>query len=135
MEGILVQQLQHGWLALQQADAQVGEPLADAGTLRSQRFEPHLPVQPRLVRLAKTGSAFHVAGFVSELVGKPRQTIVAAFDDDLVAGSRHHAEQAVGIGAIHWRERGVGEHECLGHELWWSCVRTKTEVHLHCGHE
>src|SRR5207302_8825560 len=59
--------------------------------------EPHLPIEPRLMRLDEGRRAGEVARLPSEFVLEPVLSVVAAFDDDLRACGRHHGEESVAV--------------------------------------
>src|SRR5439155_361637 len=65
--------------------------------LRVQRGEPHLPVEPRHVRLREPRAAGEGARLPTELVFLPGHAVPAAFDHDLRPLGRHHPEQPVAV--------------------------------------
>src|SRR5205823_2340418 len=63
----------------------------------SQRGEPHLPIESRLMWRAPAGRAFYVTGFPFEFVRQPIDAICAAFDHNLTAILRHYAKQSIAV--------------------------------------
>src|ERR1051325_1282817 len=91
---------------LQEADEQIPEPRRRLEAAEGR--EPHLPVEPGLVRLDEPGAPHHAARLVPGLVRAPGGPVVAALEDDLLATGRHHPEEAVAVGAperLHQPER------------------------------
>src|SRR5215469_3113116 len=69
---------------------------------RCQRGEPHLPVEPRLVRCTPAGGAHYVPRLPFELVREPINPIGAAFEHNLSPVLCHYAEESV---AVHYPKR------------------------------
>src|SRR5439155_1487245 len=65
----------------------------------AQGSEPHLPIQPRLMRLDEPGTLFHITWFVFEFVVEPVSAILAALHDDLRPGGGHDSEQSISVEA------------------------------------
>src|ERR1051325_2295146 len=74
---------EHRGGSLQEADEEIPEPRRRVEAAEGR--EPHLPVQPGLVRLDEPGAPHHVARLVLELVLAPGGPVVAALEDDLLA--------------------------------------------------
>ena len=70
--------------------------------------EPHLPVEPRLMRHRPTGPNSHVAGLEPEGVGHPGGAVHGPLDDEFVPARRHDGEQTVRVRQAQWRRR-LGE--------------------------
>src|SRR5262249_60430547 len=92
-KGVPFEQRQDLWTAFEQPEAKVHEPAVVL--IVAEGSEPHLPIQPRLVGFDKSGPPVEGAWFVLEFVLKPGDAVVASLDDDLVADSSHHREQAI----------------------------------------
>ena len=101
---IVLQESNHVRRTAQQPLAEAQEPRVAAVIL--ERREPHLPVQPRLMRRHKRRRAKHVAGFVPKLIRAPVRAIDAAFDDDLGPRGRHDGEQSVAVDAAQRTRQG-----------------------------
>src|SRR5450759_3767127 len=94
-ERIAREKAPHRRLAFQEAPKKGREPWA---LLRaSERREPHLPVEARLVGSDPVRRSGRGTRLPSELVLLPRRTVVAALDDDLRSRGRHHCEKAVAV--------------------------------------
>ncbi len=59
------------------------------------RGEPHLPVEPRLMRDVPWRTALDIAGLVAEFVLAPLLAVIGPLDDDFIAGRGHDRKQAV----------------------------------------
>ncbi len=81
--------------SLEQTNHELNEPGIFSG--RSERGEPHLPVEPRLVRRAPTRRTHYISRFPFEFVRQPLDPIGAAFDHNFAAILRHHAKKAVPV--------------------------------------
>ena len=104
-ERIFFQQVQHFGRTLEQARQEIGKPPAGRTAVQgAQRLEPHLPVEPRLVRRDKRRAAFQIARLPLEYIGQPVDTVVASLHDDFRARRRHDGEQPVGTDAAQWRD-------------------------------
>ena len=78
---------------------------------RSQRGEPHLPIEPRLMRRAPARRTHHIAWFPFEFVRQPIDPVRAAFDHDLFTIFRHYAEKPVAVRDPKWFNSFVNECE------------------------
>src|SRR5678816_3989823 len=78
---------------------------------RPQRGEPELPVEPWQMRRDPGGTPIERTGLVSELVGAPRRTIVAALEDQFRPGMRHYGEQPVIVERTEWHDHSGQRHE------------------------
>src|SRR6266487_6717040 len=77
----------------------------------SQRGEPHLPIESRLMWRAPAGRASYVTGFPFEFVRQPIDAICAAFDHNLAAILGHYAKKPVAIHDPEWFEVFVSKRE------------------------
>ena len=91
-ERVVLKQREHFRRALQQAHAEIDEPRVFA--ISAQGREPHLPIQPRLVRRDEARTPLQVPRFVIEFIRQPGLTVVAPFDNDLEQDHRPAPEQA-----------------------------------------
>jgi len=73
-EGVVTQQPENFWLALQQPAQEIQNP--GVGSVIPQRGEPHLPVEARLVGLDPGWCPRQIAGLVPELVRLPGGSVV-----------------------------------------------------------
>src|SRR6266571_4714509 len=94
-ERILTQQREHVRRSREEMTRQGREPAPRA--FRVQRGEPHLPIEPRHVRLREPRAAGEGARLPTELVFLPGHPVPAAFDHDLRPLGRHHPEQPVAV--------------------------------------
>src|SRR5581483_1053568 len=69
-------QVQNPWIAL----------------IGTERSEPHLPIQPRLVGCDPGRTPSWVSWLVLEFVWKPGSPIIGAFQNDFCSGGCHHCE-------------------------------------------
>src|SRR5262245_41496454 len=65
--------------------------------MKAERGEPHLPIQPRLMRGNDSRRARHIARLPFELIRMPFAAIVTALNDDLRTFSCHHRKEAVTV--------------------------------------
>ena len=96
-------------LSLKQTNHEPDEPGIFLG--RSERGEPHLPVEPRLMRRAPTGRTHYISRFPFEFVRQPIDPISAAFDYNFAAILRHHAKKAVPVHDPKWFQVSVDKSE------------------------
>src|ERR1700676_4060460 len=95
----------HIRFAFEQENFEVVEP--QIFPRRSQCGEPHLPIEPRLMRRAPARCTRHVARLPFEFVRQPIDPVRAAFDHDLFTIFRHHAEKSVAIRDSKWLDTFV----------------------------
>src|SRR6266550_1701873 len=82
-------------LSLEQTNGEPDKP--GISLWSSQRSEPHLPIESRLMWRTPAWRAHYVARFPFEFVRQPIDAICAPFDHDLPAILGHYAKQAVTI--------------------------------------
>src|SRR5437588_1509949 len=70
----------------------------------AKRREPHLPIQPGLVRRRPMRRLIQIAGFPFEFVREPFDAVRTSFHNDLRPRFRHHAEQTVAAHNSKWRD-------------------------------
>src|SRR5207237_8563738 len=63
-------------------------------SIRPKRGEPHLPIEPRLMRRAPARRAHHVTGLPFEFVRLPIKSVSTPLNYDLASIFRHHAKKA-----------------------------------------
>src|SRR2546430_6187499 len=81
--------------AMQQRNHRLNKPRILS--IRPQRGEPHLPVEPRLMRRAPARRAHHVTGLPFEFVRLPIKSVSARFDHNLAPIFGHHAKKTVTV--------------------------------------
>ena len=87
------QKLENILFSFQQTNAEIPEPRI---LLRgSQSREPHLPVQPGLIRSDKTGRPRKIAGFVSKFIGFPLSPIAGPLNHDFGPPRCHDSKKAI----------------------------------------
>jgi len=99
---IALQQSQNGRRAFAQALEEEDEPDVVA-RIGAEKWDPHLPVEPRHHRRGELGAAAEGAGLPFEFVGLPGHAVVAPLDDQLRAVGGHNGEQAVAAGNSKWQ--------------------------------
>src|SRR3984893_1402469 len=99
----------HVRFAFEQTNFEVVEPRVFSR--RSQCGEPHLPVEPRLMRRAPAGRTHHIARFPFEFVRQPVDPVRAPFDFNFAAVLRHYAEKSVAVRDSEWFNAFVNEYE------------------------
>src|SRR5437764_6000593 len=83
------------WLAAQKGDHCLNKPRIFP--IRTKGREPHLPIQPRLMRRTPARRAHYVTRFPFEFVRPPIDSVGAAFDHNLAPISGHHAKKTVTV--------------------------------------
>src|SRR6266704_3854440 len=81
--------------AVQQGNHRLNKPRVLS--IRPERGEPHLPVEPRLMRCTPTRRAVYAARLPFELVRLPINSVGAALDHNLAPVFRHHAKKTVAV--------------------------------------
>src|SRR5205823_1627384 len=66
-------------------------------SVRAERGEPHLPIEPWLMRRTPAWRPIQVARFPFEFVRFPINSIGAPFDHNFAPIFRHHAKETVAI--------------------------------------
>src|SRR6202022_959451 len=89
---VVLEQLRHLRVSFQQTYRQSHKPLVLV--IGSKRGEPHLPIEPGLVRRAPTRDAFHVARVPFELIRDPIDSVRAPFENNFAPVLRHHTEKS-----------------------------------------
>src|SRR5678816_2705249 len=107
-ERIFVQEREDIGRAFQQLDAKLYEP--GIVPVTAQRSEPHLPVEPGLVRRHETWPAFEIAGLIFEAVIEPFLTVRTSLNHDLRPGNSHYGEEPIAVSYTHLRAHETPEH-------------------------
>ena len=81
--------------AMQQRNHRLNKPRILS--IRPERGEPHLPVEPRLMRRAPARRAHHVTGLPFKFVRLPIKSVSARFDHNLAPIFGHHAKKTVTV--------------------------------------
>src|SRR6202453_3086461 len=92
-KSILFQESGHRRFVIQEALEKAREPRPSLRVV--ERGEPHLPVEPRLMRDVPWRTAHDIAGLVAEFVFAPLHAVIGPLDDDFIAGRGHDRKQAV----------------------------------------
>src|SRR5580704_7905501 len=72
----------------------------------TQRREPKVPIEPRLIRRVDPGRFIHVLRLEAKRVSHPVLAIWRTLEFDLVSAARHHREEPVLISYPEWLKRG-----------------------------
>src|SRR5256885_86461 len=64
---------------------------------RTQRREPQIPIEPRLIRSVNARRLRGVLRFESKWVSEPVLSIVRALEVDFIAAARHHRKQPIAV--------------------------------------
>src|SRR5437867_13010313 len=93
---ISCEELKHARRSFQQPRLEIEKPRSEISECR----EPHLPVQPRLMRHRVARRSRQTAWHPFKLVRFPGYAVGAAFDDDFKTCCRHDCKQAVIIDQV-----------------------------------
>jgi crotonobetainyl-CoA hydratase len=137
-ERIRLQQCQDSWASFKQAPHQARHPGAVPDAAES--GEPHLPVEPRLMRNVPSGGSVQGARFVAKHIFTPAFSVHRTLDHDLGPGDGHHGEQSIGIDDEQWRhgarerteDRQIASRDDLPHPV--DADRHHQQRKYRCGH-
>src|SRR5438045_104081 len=94
-EGIFFQQSQNFRAPFQQPNQQRNEPCIIP--IVAERREPHLPIQPWLMRCDPPRWLAEIAGFISELVRMPLFAVIAPFNQNFQTLRCHDRKKPVAV--------------------------------------